>query len=283
MLLVALLAIVIAGAAAFMTGLWPATLWPDDLWPRRALPSVALPVLTQSGSIPVSPGESIAAAVSRAAAGATVVVEPGEYREQVQLKSGVRIRSRVPRGATLRLQGGATDADAAVVAVGVTDAEMSGFRIVGDAATPLGSGIYLRDAAVSLTDIEVTGAAVAAVEIASGSGASLTALDVRDNPGAGLVVRAGAGPRIAHSVFARNGGSRPSGGAIAIEAGAVPTLDRNVFQGVTVEALGALTADQRNAIRGSNWFLLAEPLRTPARASGSRRASPARGRGGERR
>ena len=56
----------------------------------------------------VGPPDSISAAVAAAPAGAEVVVEPGEYREQLHLKTGVRVTSRVPRGATLRLPGGAS-------------------------------------------------------------------------------------------------------------------------------------------------------------------------------
>ena len=51
----------------------------------------------------VRPDESIAAALMRAQPGAEVVVEPGEYREQVTLSNNVRLVSRVPRGATIRL------------------------------------------------------------------------------------------------------------------------------------------------------------------------------------
>ena len=48
----------------------------------------------------VSPGESIADAMRDAPPGSEIVVEPGEYREQVTLKAGVRLVSRVPGGAT---------------------------------------------------------------------------------------------------------------------------------------------------------------------------------------
>ena len=56
-----------------------------------------------------------------AAPGSTVVVEPGEYRERLTLKDDVRVVSRVPRGATLRLPGTAAESDAAVVAVGIVE------------------------------------------------------------------------------------------------------------------------------------------------------------------
>ena len=51
---------------------------------------------------------------------------------------------RAARPSAFRLT--ATDVDPAVVASGVTDAEFAGFRIVGDAATPLGVGVFATDA-----------------------------------------------------------------------------------------------------------------------------------------
>ena len=47
--------------------------------------------------------------------GAVVVVEPGEYREQIVLRDQIRVVSRVPRGVTLRLPVAASEGDAAVV------------------------------------------------------------------------------------------------------------------------------------------------------------------------
>ena len=60
-------------------------------------------VLTTSSTIHVASGQSIATALAAAGPGSEILVEPGEYRQQIQLKSGVRVTSRVPRGATLRL------------------------------------------------------------------------------------------------------------------------------------------------------------------------------------
>jgi len=225
------------------------------LWARWR--GIALPVIPWSTGptvIGVSANESISAAIARALPGSTVVVEPGEYREQLRLKSGVRVRSRVPRGASIRLRGDASEADPAVVAVDVTGAELSGFRIVGDAATPLGTGIYVRNSEVSLWDFEVTGARLKAIEIAAGGAPSLTAGAVHDNPGAGLVVRAQASPRIVHSHFARNGGAERAV-PIVIEPGAQVSLSGNVFVGIMPDVLTGLTRAERDAIAQANWFV----------------------------
>ena len=224
-----------------------------------------------SGAVVVRPTDSISSAVERAAAGTEVVLEPGEYRERLRLKSGVRVRSRVPRAASIRLPGGASEAEAAVVAVDVEGAELRGLRIVGDAASPLGVGLFVRNAGVVLTEIEISGAHVTAIDMAGGAAATILAAHVHDNPGAGLTIRSQAAPRIAHSQFVRNGMSVRAAGAIVIEAGARPDLFGNVFHGVAVESFATLDPGERAAVRSWNWFIPAdEPARRPPRSGGGR-------------
>src|SRR5688572_17966201 len=172
----------------------------------------------------VQPTESIAAALRDAAPGSEIVVEPGEYREQIILKDQVRIVSRVPHGARLRLPATVPDAQPipAVLATNVTGAALTGFAITGDSATPLTVGIYVKDSAVAITDVEVTGATTAAVDFSGGGFSTLIGSDIRDNPGAAVIVRDGASPRIAHNSFARNAGSERASGALVVEAGAAP-------------------------------------------------------------
>jgi hypothetical protein len=173
----------------------------------------------------------------------------------------------VPRAAVIRLPGVASESEAAVVAADIQDAEFSGFRIVGDSATPLGTGLFVRDAMVTLMDIEISGAKSTAVEFSGGSGASMAAADIHDNPGAGLAVRGGATPRIAHSQFARNGLSQQAAGAIVIEPGARPRLTANIFIGLRCESLAALIA----ADCAANVFVPADEPRPRTPAPGGRR------------
>ena len=263
--LVILLLTVAAAAAVLLADRWrPLAQW----WPGGALP--ATPLIGSTAEIVVNANDSINAAIARAAAGTEVVVEPGEYREQIRLKSGVRVRSRVSRAAAIRLRGDASESDPAIVAADIADAELSGFRIVGDAATPLGTGLYVRDAQVRLWDVEVTGAKAAAIQVAGGAGASITACDIHDNPGAGLEIRTGASPRITHCQFVRNGGSQRTAAAVVVEPGARPFFAANVFQGMTVDVLTGLTPAEREAIRQANWFLGHEGARAPAAGRGGR-------------
>jgi hypothetical protein len=252
-----LLLVTIAGIAAMRT---------RDVWLPKSTIVPLIPV-GPPNVIVVGPTASITDALRRAPAGATVRVEPGEYREQVRLVSGVVVESLVPRAAVIRLPGGASEAEAAVVAADIQGAAFSGFRVVGDAATPLGTGLYVRDATVKISDIEISGAKHTAVEFSGAAVASMIAADIHDNPGAGLAVRAGATPRIAHSQFSKNGLSQQAAGAIVIEAGARPRLSANIFVGLRCESLRALSA----ADCAANVFIPAEEPRPRAPGSSGRR------------
>ena len=220
-----------------------------------ALGTVSSVVSTPSAmTMTVQAGESIAAAMAAAAPGATILVEPGEYRERLTLKDDVRLVSRVARAAVLRLPGSATDEDAAVTAADVRNTELIGFRIVGDAATPLGTGVVARAGSVRLIDIEITGAARAAIDFGAGEDLALLASDIHDNPGAGLTLRAGSTARIAHNTFSRNGSSEQAAGAIVVEAGARPALVANTFHGLDPQSFATLDDAARALVKRDNVF-----------------------------
>lgn len=212
-----------------------------------------LPSFT-SGTHVVRPGESIRTAIERAAPGSEILVEPGEYREQVLLRYGIRIVSRVPRAATIRLPAAASEGDAAVVAERVSGAGLVGFRIVGDAATPLGTGVRVSDAGLSIVDVEIVGATRAAIEF-SGNGGALIGSDVHDNPGAAMVIRAGASPRISHNAFERNGLSQRASTPFTIEPGGQPLFQKNILRGLGPDAFLALDQATRLTVAKDNWFL----------------------------
>jgi serine/threonine protein phosphatase PrpC len=241
-------------------------------WQRDRLvvpPVVPGPGMAVTARIVVRAGESIAEALARATAGTEVVVEPGEYRERLRLKDGVHVVSRVPRAASIRLPGGASETDAAVVAFDVTGATLSGFRIIGDAATPLGTGVIVRSPDLALSDVEISGAREAAIEYAGGSGGSVVAGFLHDNPGAAIVVRTGASPRIAHNQFARNATSERAPGTLVIEPGAHPVLTANTFQGVRPESILPPGSRGMTPVERDNWFTN-PPQRTGTPASGPR-------------
>jgi serine/threonine protein phosphatase PrpC len=225
-----------------------------SMWPFPSSSAGLIAPEPAPALIVVEPGGAIASALARAGAGTEIVVEPGEYRERIVLKSGVRLRSRVSRGASIRLPGGASESDAAIVALDVSDAELAGFRIVGDAATPLGTGVSSTNASLMLTDVEIQGATSAAVVFEVGAAGGLQGSDVHDNPGAGVIVRSGAAPRIAHNTFERNASSGRAAGPVLIEAGGRPEIRANTFLGVLPGAIVGLTGEAAATVAGLNWF-----------------------------
>jgi serine/threonine protein phosphatase PrpC len=224
------------------------------------------------GVISVRPGQSITAALDTAKPGTTILVEPGEYRERLRLKDGVRLLSRISRGAIIRLPGTATDEDAAIVARDISGSELSGFQIIGDAATPLGTGIVTSGSKVRLVDLEITGAARVAVDLGDGPEVMLLASDIHDNPGGGLTIRKNAVARIGHNIFNANGSSEEATSALVIEPGAKPIFQSNIFRNTEIPTLAVLDAAIRAQLKSSNWFPDARPATTaPGRGRGAGR------------
>jgi PPM family protein phosphatase len=225
----------------------------DTLSPPATPPHVAPPA-ADTGRIVVHSMQSIAQALQRAPAGSTIVVEPGEYRETLIMKSSVRLVSREPHGAVIRLPGAAREKEVAVVARGVTDAALDGFRIVGDAATPLGTGILAEDSELSISHVEITGAADVAIDAGRGSRVRVIAADVRDNPGTAVAVRSGATATISHSVFTRNGTTRGALKTVIVEDQGAARFIANVFVGGNANALTGSRRARAALARGNFFF-----------------------------
>lgn len=232
-------------------------------------PALVAPAGATDRMIVVRSGGSINDAINAAPAGSRVIVEPGEYRERLLLKSGVDVYSRVARAAAIRLPEAASEADAAVVAEDVVNAEIRGFRIIGDAATPLGTGVAVTRSNLVLTDMEISGARASAVVFGTGATGALLGSEIRGNPGAAVTVRAGAEPRITHNTFDRNATSEKIAGVVLIEAGAKPDIRRNVFVGVVREAVVGAPGARAGAIASENWF--PAPPASPASPNGAGR------------
>src|SRR5206468_3606504 len=144
---------------------------------------------------------TIAEALGQAAPGTTVEVAPGTYREALQLRAGVALVSRVPRGAVILPPLGS--GVPAVTAQGVADARIAGFRIAGDAQAPLQVGIRLADSAAEVDGVEIAGAQTAGIDIAGADRSEVRSSFLHDNPGGGVLVEAGA-PRLVGNLIAGN-------------------------------------------------------------------------------
>ncbi|MEO6193143.1 MAG: protein phosphatase 2C domain-containing protein [Thermoanaerobaculia bacterium] len=239
---------------------------------RPAAPANVLRVGTGDGGT-----ATITEALAQAGPGQTVEVAPGIYREALQLRSGVALVSRVPRGALILPPAGS--GVPAVTAQGVEGARIAGFRIAGDAQAPLQVGLRLADSAVEVDGVEISGAQTAAIDLAGADRSEIHHCYVRDNPGGGVLVEAGAAPRLLSNLIAGNGrapGLPPHPG-VEVRAGAQAELIENRFVGNGGGVL--LAAPERaeevflwNSFPGMN---RAEAVRAPAPAQP---AVPGRGR-----
>jgi serine/threonine protein phosphatase PrpC len=152
---------------------------------------------------PLEGYRTLAAALAAARPGQTVEVGPGVYPGPIELKSGVRLVSKTPRTAILRLPQGT--AEPAVTAEGVRDARFAGFKIEGNAEAPPAIGLRLADSVVQVEDIEISGAATAAIEISGADRSEIRESFLHDNPGTGVIVRDQAAPRLHGNLILRNG------------------------------------------------------------------------------
>ncbi len=209
-------------AAWFVCGIAVALVagWLSRSWWMPAPPPVPGPQLLTVG--PEAAFASITEALAQAHPGDTVEVLLGDYREQVRLKTGVTLRSRVPREA--KILAAPLSKGPAVIALDVKNARFEGFHIVGDAKAPLSAGVQIANSNLEVDDIEVEGAAIG-VEIRDSAGATLRASDIHDCTGEGVLIVGAGSPWISHNAFRRNKGL-----GLAARGGARPALLGNIFE-----------------------------------------------------
>jgi len=207
-----LLAILMVGAAAWIV---------PNLWRQRTVTVVLAPTMRAVGQ-----GQNyttIAAALADANPGDTVEVLAGEYREQVALKTGITVRSRVPREAILR---GLPGSDVpAVVAESVNGARLSGFRILSGPEATFSTGIFLNNSAVEVDDVEIAGAGVG-IEIRGPASPMLRANNIHDCKADAILIAGPAKPWISHNSIQRN-----KGVSITARDGAAPVVADNLIEG----------------------------------------------------
>jgi hypothetical protein len=197
----------------------------------------------------------MAGALNQARAGDTVLVGPGVYHDQVQLKTGVALISRNPREAVI--QPVTATGGPAVSATNVQNGRFVGFKILGHDQGPLSMGILLVDSDVEIEDVEVTGMSETGIDIGGGSRAVLRANFVHDNPGGGVKVRGEAAPRLAHNVVVRNGRqSKPARPGVEIMERAQPVLVGNVIAGNGGGGVTGLSGQRERDILENNFFVV---------------------------
>jgi serine/threonine protein phosphatase PrpC len=192
---------------------------------------------------------TITQAIAEARPGDTVEILSGEYHEQIQLKSGVAIRSHLPREA--RLLAPAVSSGPAIAADDVHDASVSGILVVGDAQAPLSAGILLNNSQVEIANVEIEGANIG-IEIRGAGSPVIAGNSIHDCLREGLLIEGASSPWVSHNSFLRN-----KGAAIAARDGAKPQLTGNIFDHNTLELPSEISSD---TLREHNFLLDAKPV-----------------------
>lgn len=146
----------------------------------------------------------IAETLSRAHSGDTVVIPQGSYHERVHLREGVILRNQPPDVVMLI----SPDKGPAVIARRIDSGGVEGVSIQGDNGAPLSSGIEIIDASPFISHVKISGANVG-IDVQGNSSPAITASQITNNLGPGILVSAGASPRIESNLIAANGNGQP--------------------------------------------------------------------------
>jgi len=154
----------------------------------------------------------IAAALSQAHSGDTVMIPQGRYRERIELREGVILRTRLPGTVTVI----SPDKGPAVIARKMVSGGVEGVWIQGDLEAPLAAGIEVVDASPFISHVKITGANIG-IEVQGNSAPAITASQITNNLGAGILVSPGASPRIESNLIAANGNGQAGGPKPGVE------------------------------------------------------------------
>jgi PPM family protein phosphatase len=251
----------LAGLAAGLALAWTLSL--DTPLPRRPL------VVGPDSTGDRGRFSSIAAAMQAAESGDVVMLEPGEYAEQVVVTDGVDLEARLPGTVTLVAPSDQGDW-VSVTTSGRLGNRIRGIHILGRPDAPIGTGLRLSGHAVQVSDVSVEGAVQVGAAVENDGEVTIAASRFLNLSGVGVRVNAGARPLIRDNVFLRDArpvsgedgrpGAQPSSArpaprtpapvAAEVAPGATPSLSGNVFIGYPA-VLDAPSGDGEHLLHGN--------------------------------
>jgi nitrous oxidase accessory protein NosD len=190
---------------------------------------------------------SIADAIARAGAGATIAIRPGTYNESVTLERAVHLVPAVPDAAPLI----APDKGPCLVTTGA-GGSVSGLRFAGarpdDPAAAPAPCLLLRSSGLHLEGNRIAGGAGPAILVRDGGAPAIAGNAIEKGDGPGIVVAAGAAPQIT-----RNNITGVARSALIVRGGAAPEVIENTIasSGGLVFAEGASGTLRGNRISAS--------------------------------
>ena len=127
---------------------------------------------------------------------------------------------------------------------------------------------------MELDDLEISGAGTAGVDFREGARGALRRSFVHRNGGAGLVVRAGAEPRVEFNVILHNGSGSPAAPGVLVESGGRPSLHANGVGHNGGPAVAGLPAGELAELERQNVLSPAPAVVTLTPSPTPRRATP---------
>lgn len=242
---------------------------------RLHAPTAAAPRVLVAGALPGAQFGAINDALAQARSGDTIELLAGEYREQIRLREGINLISRIPHAAIIRATAISSGPQVAIIADHVKAGRVTGVRILADDKMPLAVGIVLADSDIEISDSEISGAGIG-IEIRGASKPVIRANSIHDCVLSGVVISGASTAWLSHNDIIRNGrmprDRRP--GVLVVEPSR-PVLVGNIFADNGGESVAIPREMDSEPILKFNYFLSGKPLgRTLPGAAGS---SPGRG------
>ena len=220
-------------------------------------------VVAADGSAPY---DSITRALTASRPGDVVRVEPGVYREQVDLRGGADLVARVPGTVTIARVPGAPGASLTVT--GPFNGRVVGIRIEAD--TPVDVAVRVTAPAATLEMVEITGPIRRAIDLSPAS--TVTVRGSRFATAGLLMTVPDDGYATLVNCVAVNSGVAGAA-ALSLGASARLVLRGNVFAGYGAEVIDGAGAARRAELLAGNVVVAAEP--PPARSTPRSRAPQA--------
>lgn len=212
------------------------------------------------GTSPGAKFTTINEALAEARFGDTIELLGGEYREQIRLRDGVHLTSRVSEAAIIRAAPAYAGPAIAIIAQDTRNGSITGLRILADERMPLAVGILLEDSDVEIGDLEIGGAGIG-VEIRGNSRPVIRANSIHDSLNGGVLISGTSTPWLSHNDIVRNGRNpRDLRPGVLISSPARPVLIGNTFAENGTQAVVIPPGMDGAPILKFNFFLNGEPL-----------------------
>ncbi len=201
----------------------------------------------------------ISDALRSARPGDVVRVEPGVYRERIDLPDGVDLIARVPGSVTVARPPDAVGEVVGISAPGDSSARLDGLRVESTPDLPLDIGVRIGGQGRTVEVLEVSGPMRAGIEVLAGG--HLTAHGSRfEVTGQAMTFGERVQAAVTACVFVRHGAI--SDAPLHIAPSAEVLLRRNVFAGYGTDVFKSLSAEELRQLRANNVVIGSEP---PAR------------------